>query len=68
MCYPCSHCGACKVRLPEGRCPFCGAEVPAEGGVCPGCKAKIPAPPGRVSGGSDAGAAKARAAKRSKRG
>ena len=50
MCYPCSHCGACKVKLPKGKCPLCGAELP-EGGVCPGCGMRMPAPPGRASSG-----------------
>ena len=49
MCYPCSHCGACKVKLDPAVCPLCGAAVPPGAAACPGCGFVMPLPPGQVA-------------------
>lgn len=49
MCYPCSHCGACKVKLDPAVCPMCGAAVPPGAASCPGCGFVMPLPPGQVA-------------------
>ncbi len=49
MCYPCSHCGACKVKLDPGVCPLCKEPVPAGAERCPACGFAIPLPPGQVA-------------------
>ena len=49
MCYPCSHCGACKVKLEPGVCPMCKEPVPAGVERCPACGFMVPLPPGQVA-------------------
>lgn len=49
MCYPCSHCGACKVKLDPGACPVCGEPVEPGEVVCPACGFPLPVPPGMVA-------------------
>lgn len=46
MCYPCSHCGACKVRLAPGECPHCHSPIEEGAVVCSQCGFSLPLPPG----------------------
>ena len=49
MCYPCSHCGACKVKLAPGECPVCHKPVAPGQVMCPSCGFALPLPPGQVA-------------------
>ena len=57
MCYPCSHCGACKVKLEPGVCPMCKEPVPAGVERCPACGFMVPLPPAAEAAGMGAEAA-----------
>lgn len=50
MCYPCSHCGACKVRLDPSVCPACHEPVEPGASACHSCGFSLPLPPGQVAG------------------
>lgn len=49
MCYPCEHCGACKVHIEPDTCPMCGGSIAGPGAACPDCGFVMPLPPGAVA-------------------